>query len=146
MGTRVVPASSSGSGDSSSKCGNAGVRGQLSEIGVDHLDYSNNPIRDGFGRGGLNRGDYRWAVEAWDTKVKPALARGAGRDELAARDAASNARPLRRLADVHDIFLGSDAIAVSRMSNGKLDVQNGRHRIEVAREMGVKSLPVRVLS
>jgi hypothetical protein len=32
------------------------------------------------------------------------------------------------------------------MSNGKLDVQNGRHRIEVAREMGVRSLPVRVLS
>lgn len=146
MGARVAPASPSGSGDPSSGRGNAGAREQLSEVGVDHLDYPDNPIGDGFGRGGLNRGDYRWAVEAWDTKVKPALARGAGRDELAARDTASNARPLRRLADVYDIFLGSDAITVSRMSNGKLDVQNGRHRIEVAREMGVRSLPVRVLS
>jgi hypothetical protein len=131
MGARVAPASPSGSGDPSSGRGNAGAREQLSEVGVDHLDYPDNPIG---------------AVEAWDTKVKPALARGAGRDELAARDTASNARPLRRLADVYDIFLGSDAITVSRMSNGKLDVQNGRHRIEVAREMGVRSLPVRVLS
>ena len=144
-GVAVMGAQSSASQNSLSGSRHAASRGQLPEIGVDQLDYSDNPIIDGFGRGGLNRGDYRWAVEAWDTKVKPTLARGAGRDELASRDAASNARPLRRLADVYDTFLGSDAITVSRMPNGKFDVQNGRHRIEVARELGVNSLPVRVL-
>lgn len=51
-------------------------------------------------------------------------------------------RSLRRTADAYDMFLGdTDRIRLSRDADGRLDVVNGRHRIIVARDLGIKHLP-----
>lgn len=119
----------------------------LSELDVSGADLDENPILDDhrsadtFGKGGLSRADYRWAVQTWSDTVGPGVANGKTREDFAQRDERSNAQPLRRTADVYDMFLGSDRIRVDRHADGSLNVINGRHRMLIARELGIKNLP-----
>lgn len=151
-------ASATGFGDSGGPRG-AGIRGTaasgiqaagLSELDVSAADLTDNPILDDakaqgtFGKGGLSRADYRWAVQTWNDVVGPGVAGGKTRDDFVRRDTQSNAAPLRRTADVYDMFLGSDRIRVDRQSDGSLNIINGRHRFQIARELGIKTLPGQV--
>jgi hypothetical protein len=116
-------------------------------VEVSAADLDDNPVLDDngaqgtFGKGGLSRADYRWAVQTWSDTVGPGVASGKTRDDFVARDAASNAQPLRRTADVYDMFLGSDRIRADRQPNGSLNIINGRHRLLIARELGIRILP-----
>lgn len=122
----------------------------LTDVNVRSADLAENPILDDnisqgtFGKGGLSRADYRWAVQTWNDTVGPGIASGQTREDFAARDARSNAPPLRRIADVYDIFLGASRIRVDQQPDGSLNVVNGRHRLVIARELGIKSLPGQV--
>ena len=110
------------------------------------MDFSDNPIIGAFGRGDAGLADYRWSVETWESVVRPGLNRGLDRSAFEQRDQARRASPLRRTADVFDLFLGdSDQIVLSRRADGRYDVVNGRHRIQVARELGISVLPARVI-
>jgi len=131
-------APSSGGGDAIAQRG-------LAQVPLDQVDFSDNPILDGFGKGGATRGDYRWAVSTWADVVEPAVRDGADRSYFEARDAERGATGWRQTANVYDVFLGSDPIAVSCRPDGSLDPQSGRHRIEVARELGITHLPARLL-
>lgn len=141
-------ASSGGGG--SAGVGSGGLGAVLAGLGMTSVsataaDLDDTPIRDGFKRGGLSRGDYRWAVQTWNDTVGPGVARGMTRDDFAARDNGDPAAPpLRRTADVYDIFLGSEAIRADRRPDGSLNIINGRHRLQIARELGIKDLPGRV--
>jgi hypothetical protein len=115
--------------------------GGLSDFDIAEADLADNPVTGSFGRGGLGRADYRWALTTWDQVVRPGLDRGMTRNDFAARDAARDAPPLRRTADVYDMFLGSDPIRVERRPDGTLDVINGRRRIEIAADLGLTTLP-----
>ncbi len=118
----------------------------LTEVDVASADFGGNPIIGSFGRGDTTRADYRWAVQTWDEVVRPGVARGMTRADFEARDAQRAAPALRRTASVHDLFLGdSDRLRLTRRPDGKLDVTNGRHRLEVARELGIRSLPGEVV-
>ena len=109
-----------------------------------------NPILDDdkakrtFGKGGLSRADYRWAVQTWNDVVGPGVANGQQREAFVERDAQSNAVPLRRTADVYDMFVGSDRIRADRRADGSINIINGRHRFQIARELGIKTLPGQV--
>jgi len=140
----------SGGGGGSAIAGSGGLGAVLAGLGmtsvnVSAADLDDTPIRDGFTRGGLSRGDYRWAVQTWNDTVGPGVARGMTRDDFAARDnGEAPAPPRRRTADVYDMFLGSDAIRADRRPDGSLNIINGRHRLQIARELGIKDLPGRV--
>ena len=122
----------------------------LADLDVSAADLDENPILDDdrskatFGKGGLSRADYRWAVQAWNDTVGPGVASGKTREDFAERDARSNAQPLRRMADVYDMFLGTDRIRADRQSDGSLNIVNGRHRLLIAKELGIKNLPGQV--
>lgn len=122
----------------------------LTDLDVNSAALDENPILDDnrtqgtFGKGGLSRSDYRWAVQTWDDTVGPGIAAGKTRQDFVDRDERSNAQPLRRTADVYDMFLGSDRIRVDRRPDGSLDVVNGRHRLLIARELGIRTLPGQV--
>ncbi len=122
----------------------------LAELDVDSAELDDNPILDDhrlqgkFGKGGLSRADYRWAVQTWHDTVGPGVASGKTRDHFAERDSQSNAQPLRRTADVYDMFLGTDRIVADRRADGSLNIVNGRHRLLIARELGIKNLPGQV--
>jgi len=122
----------------------------LANLDVASADLGENPILDdtkaqgAFGKGGLTRADYRWAVQTWNDVVGPGVAAGKTREQFVERDAQSNAAPLRRTADVYDLFLGSDRIRVDRQRDGSLNIINGRHRFQIAKELGLKTLPGQV--
>jgi hypothetical protein len=136
--------------DGSAGAGSGGLGAVLAGLGLTSIsvaaaDLDDSPIRDGLKRGELSRGDYRWAVQTWNDTVGPGIARGMTRDDFAARDNREPpAPPLRRTADVYDMFLGSDAIRADRRPDGSLNIINGRHRLQIARELGIKDLPGRV--
>lgn len=113
----------------------------LSEVDVSAADMADTPIRGEFGRGGASRADYRWAVQTWSDTVGPGVAKGMTRDDFATRDQRSGAPPLRRTADVYDMFLGTDRVRVDRRADGSLNIVNGRHRLQIASDLGIKTLP-----
>ena len=119
----------------------------LTSVDVSAADLDENPILDDhgpqgtFGKGGVSRADFRWAVQTWNDIVGPGVASGKTRDDFAARDQRSNAQPLRRTADVFDMFLGTDRIRAERRPDGSLNIIGGRHRILIARELGIRDLP-----
>jgi multidrug efflux pump subunit AcrA (membrane-fusion protein) len=115
----------------------------FADVDVALADYSDNPIVGKFGRGGCTRADYRWAVTTWDEVIRPGLDNGMTRDDFAARDAVRAARSPRSFAEVYDMFLGENCIRIDRLPDGTLRVSGGRHRIEVARELGVTRLPAK---
>jgi hypothetical protein len=122
----------------------------ITELDVSSADLDENPILDDqhsgktFGKGGLSRADYRWAVQTWHDTVGPGVASGKTREDFAERDSRTNAQPLRRTADVYDIFLGTNRILADRQPDGSLNIVNGRHRLLIARELGIKNLPGQV--
>lgn len=133
---------------SSARPGGSTSKGHgLSSVDVSAADLDENPVLDDhgslgtFGKGGLSRADHRWAVQTWNDTVGPGVASGKTRDDFAERDARSNAQPLRRTADVFDMFVGTDRIRAERRPNGSLNIINGRHRLLIARELGIKDLP-----
>lgn len=139
-----------GGGGTSGSGPTSGIGLGLVDVDVSAADLDDTPILDDdrsanrFGKGGLSRADYRWAVQTWSDTVGPGVASGKTREDFADRDARSNARPLRRTADVYDLFLGTDRIRADRRPDGSLNIVNGRHRLLIARELGIKSLPGQV--
>ncbi len=116
----------------------------LQLVDVNLADFSDNPILDSFTRGGLTRQDYVWALTTWRDIVEPGLNRGLTADDFRDMDARSGAQPTRRVQDVYDIMLGSDPIHISQRPDGSWDVIGGRHRLEVARSLGISRLPAMI--
>jgi hypothetical protein len=113
----------------------------LSNLRVNVADLTDTPLQGEFGRGGASMADYRWAVQTWNDTVGPGVAKGMTRDDFAARDLRGGALPLRKTADVYDMFLGTGRIHVAQRPDGSLNIVNGRHRFQVARDLGITSLP-----
>lgn len=116
----------------------------LENVSLGKVDFSDNPVEGAYGKGGASLTDYRWAVETWATVVGPGVAAGLGREAFEERDSREGRVGLRRLGGVYDLFLGDDRIVYSRRPDGSLDVINGRHRIEVARSLGIEQLPGKI--
>ncbi len=119
---------------------------RLDELGlelvpVSAFDFADNPIVS------WNHGtpdDHQWAAERWNDTIAPGLASGATRADFEAADAHNNAGDYRRLANVWDMYLGSDAINPEPPGpNGLRGIVDGRHRITTARALGILFLPVR---
>jgi hypothetical protein len=113
----------------------------LVDVPLDNARFDDNPIVDGYHKGGAKRADYRWAVETWETTVRPGVLAGQTREDFERRDASREAPEFRRTANVYDMFLGDDPVHFSRRSDGSLDVASGRHRVETARSLGLTHLP-----
>ena len=115
----------------------------LEEVPVAAVDFSSNPV---ISWGHASRPDVEWAVDRWAEVVSKVAARGGSRDELAARDERDGTvGTMRQLANVWDMFLGDDPITLSEASDGALEVTDGRHRLLVASEIGIKHLPARII-
>jgi len=140
----AAPVSSAGGSEGSAGPVGYGVSG-IADVPLDQVRFDDNPIRGGFGRGDADVGDYRWATETWESVVRPGVLAGKIREDFARRDTERGQHVgFRRTAGVYDMFLGDDSIRLSRRSDGSFDVVGGRHRIEVARQLGITHLPARI--
>lgn len=121
-----------------------GVQG-IVDVPIDQARFDDNPIQDGYYKGGADIADYRWAVETWETVVRPGVLAGKTREDFEQRDTAIGQHTgFRRTAGVFDMFLGNDPIQFSRRADGTLDVSSGRHRVQVAQRLGLTHLPGRL--
>lgn len=77
-------------------------------------------------------------------EMKPIIdsGQGASSDYWANVDASNGASYADGYRRVYDAFYGSDAIRIVD-DRGQIDIINGRHRIYLAKEMGIESLPAR---
>jgi hypothetical protein len=117
---------------------------RLVEVQLDYV-VLDGPVLDGFSRRGSTITDYRWALETWNNVVRPGVESGLDREAFERRDAARSVGENRKTASVYDLFLGdTDRLLFSRRSDGSLEVVNGRHRVELARRMGIDRLPGQV--
>lgn len=108
---------------------------------VNSFDFSDNPITSW---GKASRDDVEWAVSRWDDTIAPGIAQGATRADFETMDAQNGSGDMRRLAPVWDYFLGDDAIhGGGSLPGGGMDVGGGRHRLQVARDLGIRFLPIR---
>ena len=65
-------------------------------------------------------------------------------DQNAGRNDGSIVHP-ESLANLYDIFFGSDPIAASPSFNGMLELSSGRHRVLIAKDLGWTHVPGRML-
>lgn len=79
-------------------------------------------------------------------EMKPAIesGEGANSDYWAEVDAANGLSYSEGYRRVYDAFYGHDAIRIVD-NNGELDIVNGRHRIWLAEEMGIETIPARII-
>ncbi|WP_437770466.1 ParB N-terminal domain-containing protein [Arthrobacter sp. KNU40] len=108
-------------------------------IDVNAADFADNPILSWK----AEQADYAWACEKWEQVIMKVIEQGGGREELANRDMSSGetANSMRQLAHVWDLFLGSDPIRLDTKPDGAYEVIGGRHRLQVARQLGIARLP-----
>lgn len=81
----TVPSAASTTAPSGGADVNYGVSG-IVDVPIDRARFEDNPIQDGFTRGGATLSDYRWAVETWETVVRPGVLAGKTRDDFERRD------------------------------------------------------------
>ncbi|MCV7278333.1 hypothetical protein H7J88_01570 [Mycolicibacterium flavescens] len=90
--------------------------------------------------------DLRWAVNALDDVVIPAMERKDDPlDYLERRDAAEGRSGARSYAQTYRGFFGDDAVALSPLPDGTFDVTNGYHRIFLRREAHFDYVPARII-
>lgn len=99
--------------------------------------------RSEFGKG-YSPEDLRWAHEAFQEVVLPALALGKGEDYFRQRDVQEGRMGTRSYADTHAGFLKDGSAVKLDAVDGRFEVKNGRHRIAVARAMGLSEIPARL--
>lgn len=136
-GERSQPTAHNGSSDGLAEIG-------LTMVPVDAATFADNPIRSW---DKASREDIAWAVERWDSVVSKVVARGGGLAELEDRDRREGAKPgsMRELSRAYECFTGGDRIRVEPRGDGTYGVIGGRHRLQVAKELGVHSLPVEIV-
>lgn len=162
LGAAGPPGRSAGAGPASSSgatTGSAAGSGAVERPGVVHHAWmppgfamvSLSLIDDGddgvtseseFGKNYTPR-DLEWAHHAFLDVVAPTLGAGMGIDDLRARDAAEGRVGTRSYADTYSGFLSDSAIKLDADGDG-FRVLNGRHRIWVARRLGLREVPARV--
>jgi hypothetical protein len=86
-----------------------------------------------------------WGIDRLKSVVEPAVGMGKGLEYFEARDRAEGLSGERSNAGVFRWFYGENtAMKVRTGSDGTGELINGRHRLFVARRMGIDSLPMDV--
>ena len=100
---------------------------------IDHQSFAKMP-----------ESEMREAISLLTTGMLGKVDSGASREEFRLLDQQQGRNGSVTLLKTYDLFFGSDAIVLSHR-NGQYSVTNGRHRIWLARQMGITHLPARVI-
>lgn len=110
-------------------------------VDISAIDASDRQIRDtDFTK--VSAADMRRGLLRLEQTILPAVLGGAGIDRMRQLDESAGLTndPASHVA-VYEAFFGSTAIRLSRDSAGRITVENGYHRIQLARQLGVEQLP-----
>ena len=77
----------------------------------------------------------------FDCEVRPAVEAGSGRDYFQQKDREAGSDYQHGLERLYDAYYGSEPIRVTRLKSGRMEVTNGRHRLFVAKQAGIRTVP-----
>ena len=77
----------------------------------------------------------------FDREVRPAIETGSERDYFQAKDREAGSEYEHGLERLYDVFYGSEPIRLTKLKNGRLEITNGRHRLFVAKQAGIRTIP-----
>lgn len=100
---------------------------------------------ESFGKG-YAPADLMWGFDTLLSQILPAMALGKGLDYFRDRDQRENLCGTRSYADTYQGFFGADDVPrFTRQPDGSFRVENGYHRVWVARQMGLTTIPGQVI-
>jgi len=111
---------------------------------VQHINGERSHVK---GKGDFHKVSYEDMVEGFhklNSVVKPKVLKGASGDDFSQMDALQGLDYEHGYRRIYDAFYGESAIHVNRIGENCYDIDNGYHRIFVARDMGLESIPVKV--
>lgn len=117
---------------------------EFAMIPLSQIDDSDRAITEADFAKGYTPDDLAWAHQAFIDMILPGIARGMGRDDFAELDADLGLVGTRSYADTYLGFMGPDqgnVIKLARGGAGKFKLQNGYHRVWVARRLGLTHVP-----
>ena len=88
--------------------------------------------------------EMRQGLEDLQKVVHPAVDQGATGDDFGQIDQANSRDYSHGYQRIYDAFYGEGSIRLTRVGD-KYEVTNGYHRLFVAKEMGMKTIPARVI-
>ncbi|HMJ72832.1 MAG TPA: hypothetical protein VK471_05630 [Solirubrobacterales bacterium] len=133
-----------GSGTSSSVAVSRIGQTEMEEVELDRVDLSQSAVE---GPASYRKADYatvREGIQRLDEVVLPAVRRGEGVGYFRNLDAQKGLSYERGYQRVYEAFFGDDSLRLDLRPNGTFGVTNGYHRIHLANELGLRTLPARV--
>ena len=136
----VPPASAAGPAAATSE------RSRFSEKGIVPIDVADVPNEE---IGPLSADDFHKysydemleGARRFDREVRPAVEAGSARDYFHQKDREAGSDYQHGLERLYDAYYGSEPIRVTRLKSGRMEVTNGRHRLFVAKQAGIRTVP-----
>jgi len=113
-------------------------------VSVDQIDVSDSPVKDYDDFIKVSAKEMEEGLKRLKDVVIPAMAQGADGDYFYNLDISLGQDPVHGYKNIYDVFFGTSCITLDK-AGGQLKVINGYHRLFVAQQIGIKSLPVRIL-
>ena len=143
-GSGGAPAAGGGGGDGGISGGGGGSHNGVEVIPLDRIDPTDWASGADLAFEKVSREDVAGGIERLESVVRPAVDQGADGDYFDWLDSTSSLDREHGYRRIYDAFYGDDAIRLGRV--GPLyEVINGRHRLFVARQLGLSSIVARVV-
>ena len=113
-------------------------------VDLDLIDLSDSPVADTGDFHKVSAQEMQEGLRKLQDVVAPAVAQGADGDYFSRLDAAQGLDYAHGYRRIYDAFYGQDCIRLDKVGD-RYQVVNGYHRLFLARQMGMKTLPARVI-
>jgi len=114
-------------------------------VSLDQVDLSDSPVADVGDFHKVTAQEMQEGLRKLQDVVAPAVAQGADGDYFSRLDVAQGLDYAHGYRRIYDAFYGQDCIRLDKVGDRYL-VVNGYHRLFVARQLGIQSLPARVMA
>lgn len=114
-------------------------------VDLDLIDLSDSPVADTGDFHKVSAQEMQEGLRKLQDVVMPAVAQGADGDYFSQLDAAQGLDYAHGYRRIYDAFYGQDCIHLDKVGD-RYQVVNGYHRLFLARQLGIKTLPARVIT
>jgi hypothetical protein len=116
----------------------------IQDVPVEEVDLSDSPVQDTDDFRKVSHAEMVEGFRKLQEEVRPAVAQGAEGDYFSRLDQERGLDYEHGYRRVYDAFYGDDAIRLDKVDD-TYTVVNGYHRLAVAQELGLRTVPARVI-
>lgn len=117
----------------------------IENVPLSKINFSDNPVKGPQDFHKVSHDEMVRGFQRLETEVRPAVERGATRETFQQYDRANGLSPAQGTERVYSSFYGHDAIQLIKDGDTYSVGKNGYHRLYVARELGLETVPAQVL-